>query len=73
MWQLSGKNIMFFTFNRSVSNAEFFFFFGQIYVCNGTNKKIQHTEFGFLPVSKAIKVVSYITDFGVSMAISSEL
>ena len=29
----------FFTFNRSVSNAQFFFC--QIYVCNGTNKEIQ--------------------------------
>ena len=24
VWQLSGKNILFFTFNRSVSNAQFF-------------------------------------------------
>ena len=23
-WQLSGKNILFFTFNRSVNNAQFF-------------------------------------------------
>ena len=67
VWQLSGKNILFFTFNRSVNNAQFFFC--QIYVCNGTNKRIQHTEFSFLPVSKAIKAVSCITDFGVSTAI----
>ena len=39
VWPLSGKNILFFTFNRSVSNAQFFFC--QIYVCNGTNKRIQ--------------------------------
>ena len=39
------------------------------YVCNGTNKRIQHTEFNFLPVSKAIKAVSCITDFGVSKEI----
>ena len=45
------------------------FFFCQIYVCNGTNKRIQHTEFSFLPVSKALKAVSCITDFGVSTAI----
>ena len=67
VWQLSGKNILFFTFNRSVNNAQFFFC--QIYVCNGTNKRIQHTEFSFLPVSKAIKAVSCITDFGVSKEI----
>ena len=71
VWQLSGKNILFFTFNRSVNNAQFFFC--QIYVCNGTNKRIQHTEFSFLPVSKAIKGVSCITDFGVSTAISGKL
>ena len=58
------KTFFFFTFNRSVSNAHFFFC--QIYVCNGTNKRIQHTEFNFLLVSKAIKAVSCITDFGVS-------
>ena len=62
VWQLSGKNILFFTFSRSVNNAQFFFC--QIYVCSGTNKRIQHTEFSFLPVSKAIKAVSCITDFG---------
>ena len=67
VWQLSGKNILFFTFNRSVNNAQFFFC--QIYVCNGTNKRIQHTEFSFLPVSKAIKAVSCITDFGFSTTI----
>ena len=50
-----------------------FFFFFQIYVCNGTNKRIQHKEFSFLPVSKAIKAASCITDFGVSTAISGEL
>ena len=32
-------------------------------------ERIQHTEFSFLPVSKAIKAVSCITDFGVSTAI----
>ena len=67
VWQLSGKNILVFIFNRSVSNAQFFFC--QIYVSNGSNKIIQHTEFSFLPVSKAIKVVSCITDFGFSTAI----
>ena len=41
-------------------------FFCQIYVCNDTNKRIQHTEFSFLHVSKA-------TDFGVSTAIGGEL
>ena len=58
---------LFFTFNRSVNNAQFFFC--QIYVCNGTNKTIQHTELSFLPVSKALKAVSCITDCGVSTAI----
>ena len=32
MWQLYGKNMLLFTFNMSVSNAQFFFC--QIYVCN---------------------------------------
>ena len=32
-------------------------------------KRIQHTEFSFLPASKAIKAVSCITDFGVSLTI----
>ena len=67
VWQLPVKNILFYTFNRSVNNAQFFFY--QIYVCNGTNKGIQHTEFSFLPVSKAIKAVSSINNFGVSTAI----
>ena len=44
-------------------------FFCQIYVCNSTKKRIQHTEFSFLPVSKAIKAVSCINDLGVSTAI----
>ena len=44
-------------------------FFSAKYVCNGTNKRIQHVEFSFLPVSKAIKAVSCIIDFGVSTAI----
>ena len=44
-------------------------FFCQIYVCSGTNKRIQHPEFNFLPVSKAIKAVSCIDDFRVSTAI----
>ena len=39
VWPLSGKNILFFTFNRSVSNAQFFFC--QIYVCNVTNRRIK--------------------------------
>ena len=56
-----------FTFNRSVSNAHFFFY--EVYVCSGTNKIIQHTEFSFLPFSNAIKTASCITDFGVSTAI----
>ena len=30
---------------------------------------LQHTEFRFLPVSKAVKAISCITDFGVSTAI----
>ena len=38
VWPLSGKNISFFTFNRSVSNSQFFC---QIYVCNVTNKRIK--------------------------------
>ena len=42
------------------------FFFCQIHVWNDTNKRMQHTEFIFLPVSKAIKAVSCITDFGLS-------
>ena len=71
VWQLSGKSILFFTFNRSVNNAQFFIC--QMYVCNGTNTRIQHTGFSFLPISKAIKVVSCITDFGVSTTISGEL
>ena len=49
------------------------FFWCQIYVCNDTNKIILHTEFTFLPVSKAIRAVSSITNFGVSTAISGEL
>ena len=40
VWPLSGKNILLFTFSRSVSNAQFFL--GQIYVCNGTNKRIKN-------------------------------
>ena len=48
-------------------------FFCQIYVSSGTNKRIQHTGFSFLPVSKAIKTVRCITDFGVSTTISGEL
>ena len=35
---LSGKNILFFTFNRSVRNAQCFC---EIYVCNVTNKRIK--------------------------------
>ena len=66
VWQFSGKNILFFNFNRSVNNVQIFFCQN---VCNGTNKGIQHTEFSFLPVSKAAKAVSCITDFGVSTAI----
>ena len=31
--------------------------------------RIQYAEFSFLPVSKAIKAISCITDFGVSTAI----
>ena len=50
-----------------------FFFFCQIYVCNGTDKRIQYTELSFLPVLKAIKAVSCITDLRVSKAISGEL
>ena len=38
VWPLPGKNNVFFAFNRSVSNAQFFC---QIYVCNGTNKRIE--------------------------------
>ena len=71
VWHLSSKNILFFIFNRPVNNAQFFSC--QVYVCNGTNKRMHHTEFSFLPVSKAIKAVSCITDFGVSTAISGEL
>ena len=67
VWQLSGKNILFFTLKKSVSNAQFFFC--QICVCNGTKKRIQHKEFSFLSFTKAIKTVSCITDFGVSTAI----
>ena len=69
--QLSGKNILLFTFNRSVNNDQFFFC--QICVCSGINKRIQHTEFNFLPVSKALKAVSCLTGFGVSKVISGEL
>ena len=35
----------------------------------GGKMDIKHTEFRFLPVSKAIKVVSCITNFGVSTVI----
>ena len=67
VWQLSGKNILLLTFNRSVNNAHFFL--PNICFYKGTNKRIQHTEFNFLPVSKAIKAVSFIDDFRVSTAI----
>ena len=68
-WQLSGKDILFFTFNRSVNNAQFFSVC--LYVSNGTKKRIQHTEFSFLPVLKPLKTVSCMTDFGVSTAITT--
>ena len=67
VWQLSGKNILFLAFNRSASNAQLFFC--QIYVWNGTNKRMQHTELSFLSLAKAIKALSCITDFGISTAI----
>ena len=47
----------------------FFFFFVKYMFAMVPNKRIQHTEFSFLTVSKAIKAVSGITDFGVSTAI----
>ena len=39
VWELSGKNILFFNFKRSVSNSQIFFC--QIYVSNGTIKRIE--------------------------------
>ena len=62
MWQLSGKNILFLPSIGQLAMPKFF-------LPNGANKRIQHTEFSFLPVSKAIKAVSCIPDSGVSMAI----
>ena len=67
VWQLSGKDILLFTFNRSVSKAQIFSVC--LYVSNSTNKRIQHTEFSFLPILNALKTVSCMTDFGVSTAI----
>ena len=64
--QFSGKSILFLP---SIGQLTMLIFFCQIYVCNGTNKSIQHTEFNFLPVSKDLKVVRCITHFGVSTAI----
>ena len=65
VWELSGKNIVFCL--QWVSQQ--CLILSLPYVCDGTNKRIQHTEFSFLPVSKAIKAVSCMTAFRISTSI----
>ena len=69
VWQLSRKTYCFLHPIGQLAMPNFLFC--QIYVCNGTNKRIQHTESSFLPVAKAKKAVSCITGFGVSTAIAT--
>ena len=67
VWQLSGKSILFFTLGQLTMPN--FFLPNICFQWYQQASRIQLSEFNFLSVSKAIKAVSCIDDFGVSTAI----